>query len=112
MRIALARLGFAVVMLSIGLTRVIAQNQAIPSGASIFSEEMDNDLDGYLRAEFVKKQVPLSVVLIREEAHLVLTGASTAEAKRKWHEGWRSRRPKLVVGGVWHVGDSAKSRTV
>ena len=65
-----------------------AQKRTLPRNATIYLEEIDNDLDGYLRAEFFKKNIPLRVVLSLEEADLVLKGTSTAEEKRKWHEGW------------------------
>jgi hypothetical protein len=73
MRTKLVRVCQATVLgFLIGASVVFAQAAAIPNGASIYIEEMENDLDGYLRAEFVKKKVPLHVVLNREDAHLVL----------------------------------------
>jgi hypothetical protein len=101
MQNALARTALAVmVIVSLASAWALAQNATVPSGAAVFIEEMENDLDGYLRAEFVKKKLPLSVVLSRQDAHLVLTGASTAEANRKWHEGWLTSEQDRTSGNV------------
>lgn len=96
----LLRTAVAAVILSCAAVPALAQASAIPRGAALFIEEMDNDLDGFLRAEFVKQRVPLTVVLRREEAHLVLTGTSTEEQKRKWHEGWLTAEQDRTAGNV------------
>jgi hypothetical protein len=77
-----------------------AQTSSIPRDASLYIEEMDNDLDGYLRAELTKQNVPLRLVLRREDAHVVLTGTSTAEQKRSWHEGWLTSEQDRTSGNV------------
>lgn len=61
--------------------------RGIPRGASIYIEEMENDQDGYIRAEMLKKKTPLNVVLTRVSAHVVLTGSSQ-NTKKSWTEGW------------------------
>lgn len=65
-----------------------AQEYRVPKGATIYIEEMEHDLDGYIKAEFVKQKVPLEVVPTPEEAELLMIGSSTDEERRKWHEGW------------------------
>jgi len=39
-----------------------AAEKVIPNNAKIYIEKMDEGLDGYIRAEFVKKSVPLQIV--------------------------------------------------
>jgi hypothetical protein len=56
-------------------------------GARLFVEEMDHDLDGYIRAEIAKKQVPLVVVMDVEQADLIMMGSASAAEKRSWLEG-------------------------
>ena len=59
-----------------------AQQGRVPAGKKIYIEAMENDLDGYLRAEFVKQKVRLTVVLTADNVDLILTGSSTKEEKR------------------------------
>ena len=80
---------------SIGLLLVLwsfanlfAQNRTIPAGSKIYIEELEQDLDGYVKAEIVKKKVRLVVVGSPEKADYILTGTTTEEQKRKWHSGW------------------------
>ncbi len=77
-----------------------AASKLIPAGASIYIEEMDSDLDGFIRAEFVKQKVALTVVLKREEAHLVMLGTSMGNEKRSWHEGWLTTEKDHATGNV------------
>jgi hypothetical protein len=76
------------------------RTRTIPSGAAVFIEEMDSDLDGFLRAEFIKQKVPLTVVLTREEAHLVMVGTSGGNEKRSWHEGWLTAEKDHATGNI------------
>ena len=108
--------------------------KVIPHNAKIYIEKMDEGLDGYIRAEFVKKSVPLQIVTQEEDADLIMTG-NAANQKRSWHEGWlsarsrsrnrerndrrafdrevpvgfRSRRPQPLVGSVETAGALGKS---
>ena len=85
-----------------------AEQRPIPRNSTVFVEEMENDLDGYLRAEFIKKKVPLRLVLNSEEADLILTGTSTEEEKRKWHEGWLTTERDKTSGNVMLVDMQAR----
>ncbi len=71
----------------------------IRKGAAIYIEEMDNDLDGYIRAEMVKRKVPLTIVLKPEDADLVMVGSS-AGREAKWHEGWLTPERDKNVGNI------------
>lgn len=98
------------VFLLIAVAAAPASGQhAVPRGAAIYIEEMDNDLDGYLRAEMNKQKLPLRVVLSREDAHLVLTGTSTAEQKRAWHQGWLTADQDRTSGNVMVFDRASKS---
>ncbi len=94
-------------LLLLGLlaTGVAAQTKSkpIPRNAKIYLEKMDGDLDGYLRAELVKKSIPLEVVLNEEEADLVMTGKSQGDEKRKWHEGWLTAERDHATANVMIV---------
>jgi len=59
----------------------------IPRGASIFIEPMPQELDAYIRAEFVKHKVPLVISTDRDKADLVMAGTASDRRKRAWHEG-------------------------
>ena len=60
-----------------GTAPTLEAQRNIPRDATVYIEEMEGDLDGYIRAEFVKKEVPLKVVLDIEAAEFVLTGSAT-----------------------------------
>ena len=60
-----------------GTVPALKAQRNIPRDATVYIEEMEGDLDGYIRAEFVKKKVPLKVVLDIEAAEFVLTGSAT-----------------------------------
>ncbi len=74
--------------------------QGIFPGARLFIEEMDNDLDGFIRAEMVKKKIPLVIVLDVEQADLVMTGSASGTEKRSWHEGWLTAEKDKNTGNV------------
>ena len=75
-------------------------DKRIPRAASIYIEEMEHDLDGYIKAEMIKKKVPLQIVLKPEDADLVMIGSSTEEERRKWHEGWLTVERDKTAGNV------------
>ncbi len=68
-------------------------------GAKIYVEKMDGGLDGFLRAEMMKKKVPVTIVLDEEAADFVMTGASS-DRKNTWHEGWLSAQKDNATGSV------------
>jgi len=65
----------------------VPASRGIFPGARLFIEEMDYDLDGFIRAEIVKQQVPFVVVLHVEQADLVMTGSASASEKGSWLAG-------------------------
>ena len=58
-----------------------------PGGAAFYIGDMDDDLDGFLRAEIMKEKLPIKLMLSPALADFIITGASREESKRPWHEG-------------------------
>jgi hypothetical protein len=77
-------------------------------GAKIYVEKMDGGLDGFLRAEIMKKKVPVTIVLEEEAADFVMTGASS-DRKNTWHEGWLSAQKDNSTGSVMIFEKATKS---
>lgn len=91
------------------LFTIAAWGQGIKRDQKIYIEKMENDLDGYIRAEFTKQHVPLKIVLTLEEADIVMTGSATAEERRKWHEGWLTMERDKTAGNVSVIDPKAKT---
>ncbi len=72
----------------------------LKKGSKLFIEKMDNDLDGYLTAEMVKKKDTLEIVTEPEHADYVMVGSGTAEQSRKWHQGWLTAEQDRTSGNV------------
>jgi len=52
----------------------LAGDKPLRRNAKIFIEEMEGDLDGFIRAEMVKRKVHLEIVLTTESADCIVTG--------------------------------------
>lgn len=79
-----------------------AQTVVVPPfgpGISLYVDTMDGGLDGFLRAELMKKKVPVNIVLELEDADYVMVGASS-DRKNSWHEGWLSAQKDNSTGSV------------
>ena len=61
--------------------------QPIPKNAKICIDEMPNDLHVYIKAEIIKKRVPVRVVDSLEDAEYEMRGTEQFR-DAKWHEGW------------------------
>jgi hypothetical protein len=84
------------------LASIAAAQDAAPKfgpGAKIYIEKMDGGLDGFLRAEIMKKNVPVTIVLEQEGADFIMTGASS-ERKNTWNEGWLTTQKDNATGSV------------
>ncbi len=57
--------------------------KAIPKGAKLFISTVDGGFDSYLSAGIMKKEVPVTVVTVREKADFELTGIAESE-KAGW----------------------------
>ena len=91
--------------------------QGIYPGARLFIEDMDKDLDSFIRAEIVKKKIRLVVVVDPEEADLIMTAsasgimifsqadkvmlwASAAGGRSLWWVGLKREGPRKVAERV------------
>jgi len=83
----------------------------------LFIEDMDKDLDSFIRAQIVKKKIPLVVVVDPEEADLIMTAsasgtmifnktdkvmlwASEAGGRSLWWVGLKREGPRKVAERV------------
>jgi hypothetical protein len=75
-------------------------------GIKLYVEKMTGDLDGFLRAEIMKKKVPVVIVLDESTADFIMKGASS-ERKGSWHEGWLSAEKDKASGSVMVVSKAS-----
>src|SRR5438067_11640079 len=104
------RAGFVMLVLAAAVLPAIAEDYSIPKSRTIYIGKMENDLDGFIRAEFIKQRVPLRVLLSADEGDLTLSGSSTADEKRPWHEGLITSTRDHATGNVMVV--ESKSNTM
>jgi hypothetical protein len=94
--------GIAVLVALLG-NAVFAQGQktAMPfqAGVKLLIEEMESGLGGYLRAEIMKKKVPVTLVASAEAADFIMTGESQ-DRKSGWSEGWLTTKKDNSTGSV------------
>ena len=91
-------LGFAFVLVAT-LAAAEGTAKSFAPGVKIYVEKMEGGLDGFLRAEMMKKKVPVTIVLDAEAADFIMTGASS-DRKNTWHEGWLSAQKDNASGSV------------
>ncbi len=85
-----------------------AGDKPLKRNAKIFIEEMDGDLDGFIRAEMVKRKVPMEILLSPEDADYIMTGNLVIQEKRSWHEGWLSTEKDHNVANIMVVDPKEK----
>lgn len=56
----------------------------IPEGSKVFIAPMENDLDGFISAEVLKKKLPIVIVTQEDGADFILTGGSI-KGDDKWY---------------------------
>lgn len=100
--------GFAVLLICAMVPVTVAGDRPIPYGARIVIEEMEGDLDGFIRAEIVKKKVPIEVVLNSEDAGYIMSGSLVIQEKRAWHEGWLSAEKDHNVANIMVIDPKEK----
>jgi hypothetical protein len=106
--VTIKRIALFSLLLSLVAGMSLADERTIPRHKKIYIEKMPNDLDGYIRAEFTKQHIPLTVVLDQEQADLVMTGGSE-ESARKWHEGWLTAVKDHASGNISVIDPKAKA---
>ena len=57
-----------------------AADRVVPRDAKVYSEEMPEDLHVYLKAEILKKKIPLTIVASKDTAEFVLQGVAQSRA--------------------------------
>lgn len=102
------RIGIGLLIGGMALMVALGGDKVVKKNARVFVEEMEGDLDGFLRAEIVKQKVPVEVVLDAERAEYVLTGSLVIQEKRSWHEGWLSSEKDHNVGNIMLVDPKEK----
>ena len=80
----------------------------IKKGSKLYIEKMENDLDGYIVAEIVKKKLAIEVVQDAEAADYIMLGSGTSEQSRKWHQGWLTAEQDRTTGNVKVLEKSTK----
>lgn len=92
--VALAALSLALVTMSIA-----GDAKLIPANSKIHVKELGAGLESYLKAEILKKKLP--VVIVNDEALADFVIAGTGESKeRKWHEGFLTRTKDNSTGAI------------
>jgi hypothetical protein len=77
--------------------------QSLPAGSRVYVAPMANGFDTYIIAGFQKKQVPVSVVTIREKADFEMTGVSETD-----RAGWA----KMLMWGSDSTNETASVKLV
>jgi hypothetical protein len=94
-------LGVLVVILLTAAGWGFAQDlKPLMAGKKIYIEPMEGGLDGFIKAEMIKKKVPLEIVLDKSQADYVMTGSMTEQQKRSWHEGWLTAEKDHAIGNI------------
>ena len=75
-------------------------NRPIPYQAKIYIEPLPEDLHVYLKAEIIKKKIPVRIVGSKADAEFVLGGTAEGNEKRSWHEGWLTASKDKVIGAI------------
>jgi hypothetical protein len=56
----------------------------VPSGSKIYISKMENDLDGFITTEIIKKKLPVTIVTEDTAADFILVGGSI-KGDDKWY---------------------------
>ena len=76
-----------------------AQDVKLARGPKLFFKGLEG-FDIFLKAEIVKKKIPLQLVAREEDAEYILQGTAQEQGKQSWHEGWLSREKDHYLVGV------------
>ncbi len=98
----------ALLIVGLAVPSVFAGDKPLKRHAKIYIEEMEGDLDGFIRAEMVKQKVPLDVLLSPDGVDYILTGSLVIQEKRSWHEGWLSAEKDHNVANIMVVDPKEK----
>ena len=79
---------------------VLADDRIIPRNAKVYIGEIAEDIDMYLKAEIVKKKIPIKIVNDIEEADYIIQGIAEGDEERAWHEGWLTAGRDHVIAAI------------
>ena len=82
------RLSVLITMILVVTSVALADDRIIPRGSKIYIDEIPENVGMYLKAEIVKKKIPIQIVTKQEDADYLLQGIAEGSEDRKWHEGW------------------------
>jgi hypothetical protein len=88
MKLSTMRLSVLVPLILLVTSVALADDRIIPRGSKIYIGEIPEDVGMYLKAEIVKKKIPIQIVTKEEDADYLLQGIAEGDEDRKWHEGW------------------------
>src|SRR4051794_5996410 len=75
------------------------ERKVLPAGSKVHIKEIGAGLESYLKAEILKKKLPITVVNDEAGADYIISG--TGESKeRKWHEGFLTRTKDNSTGAI------------
>src|SRR3954452_4184158 len=97
----------AVVLCLVSAVAAPAASRIVPRNTKLFVEQMDNDLDGYIRAEITKEKLPIILVLEKDAADLVMVGAGQ-DRQRKWSE-WLTGAQDHAEGNISIINPREKT---
>lgn len=75
------------------------EKKLIPAGSKIYVRELGAGLESYLKAEILKKKIPVTVVNDESAAEFVIGGTGDSK-ERKWHEGFLTRTKDNSTGAI------------
>lgn len=83
------KVSLSLVVILLFATVVIAADKKpkphpVPSGSKVYIAKMENDLDGFITTEVLKKKLPITIVTEEKDADFILVGASL-KADDKWY---------------------------
>ncbi len=95
------RITFSLVSLMVLASSVaLADDRIIPRGSKIYIGKIAEDMDMYLKAEIVKKKIPIKIVNNEEDADYIIQGIAEGDEERKWHEGWLTAGRDHVIAAI------------
>ena len=90
----------SVLILSLSSAFTLADDRVFPKNCKLYIEELPLDLHVYLKAEIIKKKVPVKVMPSAETADYILKGTAQGSEKRQWHEGWLTAEKDKFTAAV------------
>ena len=99
-------------VISVSIDTVVLAQDSKPmvpfkAGVRLYVDEMEGGLSGFLRAELMKKKVPVTLVATADAADFIMTGEAQ-ERKSGWSEGWLTTKKDNSTGSVTVISATTK----